>query len=688
MNLLLEIGTEELPAHQLSTLSRALGDQLQNQFKKAELSFDAMNLFATPRRLAVLVSAVASHQKDQFIERKGPAVSAAFDTHGQPSAAALGFARSCGVALENLERRATEKGEFLYFSYQQKGIATTKLVPELIRAAIAAMPIAKPMRWGDKSIEFIRPVHWVTLLYGDELIKTEILGRSTQNHTFGHRFLHPQAIPLKTPADYEVTLTHLGKVIPNFAERKQTIKQQLTNLENKIAGHIVLDDALLDEVTGLVEWPVALLANFESRFLEVPKEALISAMKTHQKCFPVINQQQQLLPHFVTVSNIESKNPQRVIAGNERVMRARLSDAAFFYHEDLKSSLENRLELLKNLVFQAKLGSMFEKAQRIATLAGFIAHALNLNQEHAKRAGLLAKTDLLSAMVGEFPELQGIMGYYYALQDQELETIAVAIKEHYLPRFAGDDLPVSDLGKSVAIADRLDTLIGIFGIQQAPTGEKDPYGLRRAALSVLRILIEKQLDLDLKVLLAQAQQLYPITFANTAVINELFNFMQERLRTWYLEQGINIDVFNAVMAKNITRPLDFHRRLLAVQHFCTLPEAQALIAANKRVSNILKKENISSHDKIDPSLFESEVEHSLNDLLLQKMKETTQFCQKEQYSEALINLASLQPAIDSFFDKVLVMVENEKIKHNRLALLITLRNLFLQIADVSLLQVS
>lgn len=683
---LLEIGCEELPAKSLTFFSQTLANNIQNELQKAELKHGAIKTFATPRRLAVLVEKLTTQQPARNIERKGPAVSAAYDQQGKPTAASEGFARSCGVNVADLKVTKTDKGDFLFFHLQQEGSSAKKLLPAICKDALEKLPITKPMRWNSHAIKFIRPVHWILLLLGNESIETNLLNNISSNKTCGHHFMHPRAIAIKNPSEYARKLFEVGKVVPDFKQRQEMIYAQLLELNNN-KQTVIQDEQLLQEVTGLVEWPVAMMGKFSEQFLEAPKEALILSMKTHQKYFSLQDSQGKLLPYFVTISNIESENPKRVIAGNERVMHARLSDASFFYHTDLQHSLHSRLEKLKTVVFQNKLGTLFDKSKRIALLANFIAKKLHADSASAERAGWLAKCDLLTEMVGEFPELQGIMGYYYALADKEPETVATAIKEQYLPRFAGDILPSSISGQAVAIADRIDTLIGIFGINQAPTGEKDPFGLRRAALGVMRTIIEKNLDLDLQELLIAAQKNYHVALPNSQTVNETFAFMLERLRMWYAEQNINADVFAAVLARQPTKPFDFHQRILAVQHFCKLPQAQALTAANKRVSNILKKEDgVSSHSKINPGLFQQPQEHTLADLLTLKSKEVEQLCQQGKYTEALTNLAGLQQSIDDFFDHVMVMVDDEKIRNNRLALLMNLRNLFLQIADISMLQ--
>lgn len=698
-DLLIEIGCEELPAKNLLKYAEAFAQGIEKNLAKAELAHGNIEIFATPRRLALIVHNLVTAQENHFVERKGPAIEAAFSNDGKPTAACVGFARSCGVAVEQLQRQKTDKGEWLYFRQEQLGVVTQKLIPDIVATAVAQIPIAKPMRWGGNNESFIRPVKWLVLLFGNELIDTNILGVATSDKTYGHRFLHSDAIKLKDATQYSDLLKSTGKVIPSFSERRENIEQQLKKQAGK--NSVVIDEALLNEVAGLVEWPVVLQANFSEKFLEVPAEALISSMQAHQKSFHLVDAKGKLLPAFLFVSNLESKKPEQVIAGNERVMAARLADASFFYHSDLKHSLASRLDQLKNVVFQAKLGSLFDKSERVKKLASEIIEkilsasntpklSIGISKQLIEHASLLAKTDLLSDMVNEFPELQGIMGYYYALQDNESEETAIAIKEHYLPRFSGDTLPATQMGIALALADRLDTLVGIFSINQAPTGDKDPFGLRRCALGVLRILIEKELNLDLIVLLITAASNYEkqLSLPAKSVNLTVFDFILERLRAWYAERDITPDVFAAVYARQPTQPYDFHRRILAVKHFCQLPEAAALAAANKRVSNILKKENFDSvHSKVNPSLLEQTEEHTLADLLGKQSKVVEQFIKNNQYTEALVSLATLQKPIDAFFDHVLVNVENEKLRQNRLALLMNLRNLFLEIADISLLQI-
>jgi glycyl-tRNA synthetase beta chain len=684
-DLLLEIGTEELPPIHLKQLATALSQALQSEIAKVGLVHGEVKFFATPRRLAIYIQALDTRQKGHVVEKRGPALNAAFDAQGHPTLACLGFANSCGVTVEDLLQQKTDKGAWLYYRSEQPGKITTELLPNLVNQALSQLPMAKPMRWGEQAVEFIRPVHWVVLLFGNEVINTTVLGVYTSRQTYGHRFHHSGGIDIAKASDYASLLQQQGYVIADYDARKQLIREQIAQVVvNK--GQAVVDEALLDEVTSLVEWPVVLLGAFDAKYLEIPPEVIMTAMKTHQKYFSVVDAQGKLLPYFIIVSNIASLDPARVIAGNQRVIHARLSDAQFFYHSDLKHRLEYRLEELKTVIFHKKLGSLFDKALRISVLAGFIAQELCDVMKASHRAGILAKADLMTAMVGEFPELQGIMGYYYAKQDGETEDVARAIGQHYQPRFAKDALPDSLLGCYVSMADKMDTVVGLFAAQQPPTGEKDPFGLRRAALGVLRILIEKQLPLNLLTLLEKAMEQYPAHLARAEVVSQTLVFMLERLRAWYLDRGIAAEVFNAVMARNPQQPLDIHRRIEAVQYFQTLPEAKSLTAANKRVSRILRDQSGDwSHHPVNPSLFEYNAEHQLLTLMEEKSKEVDSLSLEANYSAILSSLSSLQKPIDHFFDEVMVMVENENIRTNRLSLLHELQQLFLQVADISLL---
>ncbi len=684
---LVEIGSEELPPKALPKLSHALGEGIVRELKSQHLQHGTMQLFATPRRLAALIKDVQLRQPDREVERKGPALQAAFDSENQPTKACLGFAKSCGIEVSQLQHKETAKGTWLVHHYTEKGKQAKELLPTIVKQVLAKLPIPRPMRWGNNTTEFVRPVHWAVMLLGKDIIAAELLGQKTGRDTYGHRFHHPQAISLNKPSEYTEKLAKHGHVIASFNQRRDMIREQIDNVIDNSRGTAIIDEKLLDEVTALVEWPVALLCQFDKAFLKVPPEALISAMKVHQKCFHLVDKQQQLLPYFITISNIDSKDKQQVIAGNQRVMHARLSDAAFFYQTDCKQRLDSHLEGLKHVVFQNKLGSVYERAERISQLATQIALQIGADQTQSARAGLLSKCDLRSNMVGEFPELQGIMGYYYALHDTEAKAVALALKEQYLPRFSGDTLPTSTVGCAVALAERLDTLVGIFGINQAPTGDKDPFALRRNALGVLRIMIEKQFDLDLEDLLRNAINNYRINLPNQEVIIQTFNFMIERLRAWYNEQGVAATVFAAVLARRPTNPFDFQNRLNAVNHFRQLPEAQSLAIANKRVSNILKKENSNGEiASFAQNLLADEAEKILATEVAEKRSQVAPLYEQAKYTELLTQLASLRDPVDRFFDEVMVMVDDEKIRKNRLALLASLRNLFLQVADISLLQ--
>ncbi len=684
-DILFELGTEELPSKSLKTLSRALANNMETGLKKAGLSYDTVHTFATPRRLAVIIKKVESAQKSHVVEKRGPALKAAFDAEGHPTLACLGFASACNTTVDQLVVRETDKGAWVFFNQTQGGIDTADFLPTLIKQVIAQLPISKPMRWGKGEMEFIRPVQWAVLLYGKKSIKTHLFGKQTGRNTVGHRFHHPKTISIASPNDYEILLREKGYVIANFEARKKLIWEAVQKAASA-KGRVLMDEALLDEVTGLVEWPVALLGEFEAKFLEVPQETVMTAMKLHQRYFPVVDEEGQLLPYFVVLSNIDSEEPLRVIKGNQRVIRARLSDAQFFYHSDLKHSLASRLDELKKIIFQKKLGTLFDKSERISHLMGYLAEKTHANVKHAERAGLLSKTDLVTAMVGEFAELQGIMGYYYAVKDGEPASVGLALREQYQPRFAGDVLPETPLGALLSVADKMDTLVGLFGSNQPPSGEKDPYALRRAALGVLRILIEKQLPLNLQDIIQHAVMLYA-SLDNPKTAAEVFSFMMERLRAWYLDKGVDGSIFSAVLARIIiVEPLDFHRRVLAVQHFQTLPEASALIAANKRVGSLLKDQPLQPYQSmINPALFEHDSECALFAQMEETAKLIAPLYNQSCYGEILTALAALRVPIDRFFEGVMVMVDDEKLRHNRLALLDHLQHLFLQVADVALI---
>lgn len=683
---LLEIGTGELPTQSLQKLSSALAEGLGRALTDASLSFDTTEIFSTPRRLAVLIKGLIAIQETRSLKKMGPMRNRAYDEQGNLTAAAIGFARSCNVDFSSLTWEGADQNERLVYAYEEPGKMVDELMPDLVQKVVAQLPIAKRMRWGDYDTEFARPVHWVVMLYGSRIIEGSLLGQKTSNQSYGHRFHSPQAITIVHANQYASLLETQGKVVASFEERRNRIRHQVLAVAGGVGGNGIVHDELLDEVTALVEWPVALVASFSPDFLTVPREALICAMHNHQKSFHVEDNHGHLLPHFVAVANIESKDQHQVIAGNERVMRARLTDAKFFYETDLKNSLSNANDKLAKMVFQAKLGTLADKSVRIASLATLIAKQIDGDADLAEQAAMLCKADLVSEMVKEFPELQGIMGYYYAKAEGKPSDVAMALREHYLPRFAADDLPTTKTGSALALADRLDTLIGIFGINLVPTGEKDPFALRRAALGVLRIIIENQLPLDLLSLLEAVQKNYKLPLSNPEVVAQTFAFMLERLRAVYQEQNISPDVFAAVMARKPSKPFDFHQRMLAVNHFCQLPDAVALAAANKRVSKLLQKEGQETVlREINVKLLVQPEERALAELIREKQEKTAPLYRAGLYQEALTELATLRAPIDHFFDGVMVMVDDEKLRMNRLAILANLRDLFLQIADISML---
>jgi glycyl-tRNA synthetase beta chain len=687
---LVELGTEELPPLALPELSRAFAEGVRAGLTEAALPFGELRAFATPRRLAVQVRDLATLQPAQTIKLKGPPLSAAFGKDGAPTPAATKFAEKCGVAVSALTRVAEAKGEFLFYSGTKPGLSTATLLPAIVRRALEQLPIPKRMRWGSSSAEFVRPVHWLVMLHGTQVIPARILDTDSGNATRGHRFMAPEELPLPTPQAYESTLRETGKVIADFAVRRALIREQVVKAGAALGGQALLDDALLDEVTALVEWPSAIAGSFETRFLDLPREVLISTLQQHQRYFPVEGAGGRLLAHFITVSNIESREPSKVRAGNERVVRPRLSDAAFFYGRDRQHPLAALLPSLDAVTFQAKLGSIGDKVRRVTTLAGEIALLIDADRAHAERAAQLAKCDLLSAMVGEFPELQGIMGRYYAIADHEPAEVALAIDEHYLPRGAGGALPSSGAGTAVALGDKLDTLAGIFAIGQKPSGTKDPFGLRRAAIGALRIVIERKLPLDLRALVARALQLQPVQ--NPAVEAELWDYVLERLRAYLLDPesaghlpGVTTEMFDAVRAAHPVAPLDIRARLEALVKFLALTEAASLTAANKRISNILKKAEGGPGGAVDVDTLREPAEKALHEAVAALVAEVERALAKRDYAAALARLATLRPAVDAFFDDVMVNVEDPALRRNRLALLAGLRALFARIADLSLL---
>lgn len=685
-DLLIEIGTEELPPGSLRRLAETLADELATRLEDAGVSGGVRHVYATPRRLAVRFEQVSLMQPDRRVERRGPALTAAFDAEGQATKAAQGFARSVGLEVDALERLETDKGTWLCAYLHEPGRATAVLIPEMLTAALGKLPIAKRMRWGASEAEFVRPVHWIVLLLGETVIETEILGVKSGRMTHGHRAHHPEPLYLADPAAYAPLLETQGHVLPDFDARRVAIKAQIEALAAGLGGRAMLDEALLDEVTALVEWPVAVAGGFEARFLEVPHEALITTMMDNQRYFPVLDADGRLMPHFITIANLESRDPAQVRAGNERVIRPRLHDAEFFWQQDRRQPLLTRREALKGMVFQSKLGTLYDRSERMARLAGTIAGELGAAPEEGVRAGELAKCDLVTAMVFEFPELQGVMGRYYATHDGEPAGVARAIEDQYRPTHAGDRLPDAPVAQALALADKLDTLVGIFAIGQRPSGTKDPFALRRAALGVVRILIEGGLELDLEVLLGQAAEALASRLDAGAAVSEVFDYVMERLTAYYADRGIPSDVVDAVLACRPTRLTDLDRRVQAVQAFRALPEAEALAAANKRIRNILRQNGSATALEVERDLLAESAERDLFEALLAAEAATAPQFQQGHYGAALKHLAALRAPVDRFFDETLVMAEDEALRRNRVGVLARLSALFLRIADISRLQ--
>lgn len=689
-NLLIELGTEELPPKALKRLSKAFTASLSESLQSAGLIANNAKIqsFAAPRRLAVLINDVADTQSDFKQNRKGPAVAAAFDNEGLATRAAQGFAKSCGVEVDALGREKTDQGEWLVFEQNIKGKTITECAQTALDEAIARLPIPKRMRWGDKSAEFVRPVHWLLALHGETILAITALELNAGRVSFGHRFHHPESIEIAHANDYAVALEK-AYVIANYEARRDIISNQCRVLTGNSDGEAVLEATLLDEVTGLVEWPVSIIGSFDESFLDVPREALIASMMDHQKYFYLVDRERKLLPNFITVSNISSSAPDKVLSGNERVLHARLSDAQFFWDQDKQQPLSSHSERLKKLLFHVKLGSMSDKTDRLVNISSQIGTLIGADAQLTARAAKLCKLDLLSNMVGEFASLQGTMGRYYALHDGEPLAVADTIEQHYWPKFAGDRLPQSSEALALAMADRLDALVGIFASGEKPSGVKDPYALRRAALGVLRMLIEKKLDLPLQTLLDITLDAYRKTSngkispdANT--LNDLKRFIIDRLRAYYTGQGFEVNTFNAVAAVEPARVYDFDQRMHAVRDFFETEKAAAtaLAAANKRIANILKKRG-PDNAQFDQQLLSEPAEKALAALLETLQKSTRTAFDQQQYAQGLAELAQLQIPVDAFFDDVRVMDDDEVIRNNRLSLLSALRNLFLQVADIS-----
>ncbi|RDE92373.1 glycine--tRNA ligase subunit beta [Haemophilus parainfluenzae] len=684
-NFLVEIGTEELPPKALKTLATSFADNVEAELNQAGLTFDKIEWFAAPRRLAVKVLNLATQKPSKEIEKRGPAVSAAFDAEGKPTKAAEGWARGCGITVEQAERIATDKGEWLVHRAKIEGQPTKNLLNDIVANALAKLPIPKPMRWADKTVQFIRPVHTVTMLLGDELIKGEILGVASARTIRGHRFLGEKEFEIQHADQYPQLLREKGSVVADFNERKAEILAKSQSKAAALGGVADIEESLLEEVTSLVEYPNVLAAKFEERFLAVPAEALVYTMKGDQKYFPIYDKDGKLLPHFIFVSNINPEDPTAIIEGNEKVVRPRLTDAEFFFKTDLKQKLVDRLPRLETVLFQQQLGTLKDKTDRIEQLAGEIAKQIGADEAKAKRAGLLSKCDLMTNMVFEFTDTQGVMGMHYARHDGEDEEVAVALNEQYMPRFAGDELPKSLVASAVALADKFDTLTGIFGIGQAPKGSADPFALRRAALGALRIIVEKNLPLDLEDLVKKSAALFGDKLTNKNVVADVVDFMLGRFRAWYQDEGIAVDVIQAVLARRPTRPADFDARVRAVSHFRTLDSAEALAAANKRVSNILAKAD-ATIGEINLTACVEPAEKALAEAVLALRTEVQPLIAQGDYTAVLDKLANLRAPVDSFFDNVMVNAEDPALRQNRLAILNTLQDLFLQVADISVLQ--
>ncbi|WP_191833210.1 glycine--tRNA ligase subunit beta [Pseudomonas fluorescens] len=677
---LVELGTEELPPKALSALADAFLAGIEKGLQAAGLNYSGKQVYAAPRRLAVLIRQLDTQQPDRSINVDGPPRQAAFDAEGNPTQAALGFAKKCGVELAEID----QSGAKLRFSQHIPGKATASLLPTIVEDSLNDLPIPKRMRWGARKEEFVRPTQWLVMLLGDDVVDCTILAQKAGRDSRGHRFHHPEDVRISAPANY---LEDLRKayVLADFAERRELISKRTAELAMQQEGTAIVPPALLDEVTALVEWPVPLVCSFEERFLEVPQEALITTMQDNQKYFCLLDVDGKLLPRFITVANVESRDPKQIVEGNEKVVRPRLTDAEFFFKQDKKQPLESFNERLKNVVFQAQLGSVFDKAERVAKLAAFIAQRIGGDAQRAARAGLLSKCDLATEMVGEFPEMQGVAGYYYALNDGEPEDVALALNEQYMPRGAGAELPSTLTGAAVAIADKLDTLVGIFGIGMLPTGSKDPYALRRAALGVLRILIEKQLDLDLNEAVNFAVSQFGSKVKAAGLADQVLEFVFDRLRARYEDEGIDVATYLSVRALKPGSALDFDQRVQAVQAFRQLPEAAALAAVNKRVSNLLSKAEGAVATTVEPKYFDNANEFSLYSAIQQADQAVQPMAAARQYSESLARLAALREPVDAFFEAVMVNADDAKVRANRYALLSRLRGLFLGVADISLL---
>jgi len=687
---LVEIGTEELPPKALRSLMTSFAENLSAGLSEARLDFGDVHAYASPRRLTVLVEALADAQPDRRVSQKGPPVKVAFDDDGQAKPPAIAFAKKCGVDVEKLGRTTTDKGEWLCFDTLDEGKPTAALIADIVEHALRGLPIPRRMRWGAGEVEFVRPVHWVVMLHGKHVVDVDVMGIRAGKLTQGHRFHSDGDIAISAPSKYLDILEKKGRVVADFERRRGLIELGVAAAAADVDGTIVEGETLYDEVTALVEWPVALLGSFEEAFLELPREVVISTLTGHQRYFPVADKDGQLLPRFVTVANLESREPGRVRDGNERVIRPRLADAAFFWDNDRKIALAERQSALEHIVYQRGLGSMKDKTERTATLAASLCDALGIDASAAARAAALCKCDLVTGMVGEFPELQGVMGRYYANADGEPAAVADAIAEHYLPRYAGDELPPSPAGQVLAIADKLDTLAGIFALGKKPSGNRDPFGLRRAALGVIRISVECGLDVDLKAMISSAVKAQPSDCDADTIAADVYAFITDRLRRYFLDRdrALDTETFDAVLARSPSSLVDFDRRLEAVQAFLALDAASSLAAANKRIANILRKSGVRAADRVDKALLSDDAEKALNSALAELSATVRPLLDDGRYTESLAALAGLKGPVDTFFDEVMVMADDEALRNNRLALLGEVRELFLDVADISRLAIA
>ena len=689
-NFLIEIGTEELPPKALKSLMLAFGDNLASGVDDARLEHGDVHTYASPRRLTVLIEKLAMAQEDRKVEQKGPPVKVAFDDNGNPKPAATAFATKCGVAVEELERVATDKGEWLVFNTVEEGRSAAELLPDIIERALGALPIPRRMRWGAGEAEFVRPVHWIVMLHGKDVVDASVMGIQAGRASRGHRYHSKGVVEIASPGKYLDTLETEGFVIADFERRRELVRNGVNDAAEQVGGNVVDGESLYDEVAALVEWPVPIVGAFDEVYLDLPREVVVSTLTGHQRYFPVADDKGQLLPHFITVANLESRDPEQVIEGNERVIRPRLADAAFFWDSDRKTTLGAREETLRDVVYQRGLGSVFDKCQRSARLAAWLANELGVETTTVERAAAIAKCDLTTGMVGEFPDLQGTMGRYYALSDGEPVEVADAIAEHYQPRFAGDDLPESQAGQILAVAEKLDTLAGVFSIGKKPSGNRDPFGLRRAALGIVRILVECGIDVDLKAMIAKAVAEQPQGKIDAAeLVADLYGYITDRLRGYFMDRDTSLgtETFDAVMARQPASLVDFDRRLAAVQTFARLEQAESLAAANKRIANILRKAGDPRGLEVTVKRFEHDAEKALHTAVEELRQKVAPMLEQRRYAETLSDLADLRDPVDRFFDDVMVMADDEVVRNNRLALLSQLRDLFLDVADISRLSI-